>query len=182
MKEVKAPYDFMVPPAANLEDMTQPVGPLLEGDQALVDAAHKLPAGEHVAEKDGTYTRVSKYDELGRDQVVTHTTLPDGTVESASTLIDYVPGMEGISADISEWPAGERGGRTVAEASGNNVGGVIHPQEDREQAQAIKLEVAHEIDAATQRLIDGQVQDPVVAQKMAEVVAARKRYEAEASK
>lgn len=169
-KEVAPPYDFMTPPAANLEDMTQPMGPLEEGDQALVDAAHKLPAGEHIAEHDdGTRTRVLKDEGFAREQVVTDTTLPDGTIEGASTLIDSAPGVEGINANISEWPAGERGGHTVHNVMGNDVGNVPGPREaNREEAQAIKLETAREIDSARERLETARVQDPGLAREMAD--------------
>jgi hypothetical protein len=39
---------------------------------------------------------------------------------------------------------------------------------DRAKAQAVKLEAAERIEEATQRLKDGQIQDPVLAREMAE--------------
>lgn len=187
MQKVEGPYPFVTPPAARLEDRTQPMGPLEEGDQALVDAAHKLPAGEYVTEQDGVRTRVLKDEGVGRDQVIATTTTPDGTIEQAGTLIDSIPQgsidrVGPISAGISLYPAGETGGKTIAEASGNEVGSVFNAEYDRPKAQAIKLEVAREIDAATQRLEEGRVDDPALAAEMAEAekphrdeIAERKR-------
>jgi hypothetical protein len=52
-------------PAIPIEDMTQPMGPLEEGDQALVDAAQKIPEGRHEVRDDRGVTWVGKTESLG---------------------------------------------------------------------------------------------------------------------
>lgn len=153
MKEVKAAYDFLTPPAANIEDMTQPMGPLEKGDQALVEAVEKLPEGEQTVELgDGTRVRIIKEASPGRDQAIAQISRSDGSVEQTGVLIDKVPGVGSISADISEWPADGSGGRTIHEVRDNEVGSIFDPKHDRESAQAIKHEVASKIDIAREHL------------------------------
>ncbi len=160
MKKVEAAYDFLTPPPANIEDMTQPMGPLEEGDQRIVDAVHRLPEGEHVVEQDdGTRIRIIKDKSYGREQAIAQTTKPDGSIEQAGTLINKpvsigeAPGVNDISADMSEWPADHRrGGRTTHNVMGNRVGNVMHLERDRPAAQAIKREVARKIDVAREGL------------------------------
>ncbi len=149
-KKVEAMYSYMTPPSANFEDMTQPMGPLEQGDQALVDAAQEIPEGEHIVElDDGSQIRIIK--EARHDQhAIVQTTRPDGSIEQAGTMI--TPARNYISADIAQWPAGDGGGRTTHEARGGEVGSVLDPEQNRESSQAIKLEVADKITTARKHL------------------------------
>lgn len=155
MKEVKPAYDFLTPPAAAIEDMTQPMGPLEEGDQALVDAVQNVPAGEHMARQDdGSVVRLKKDGTYKQDIVLADTTEADGSTTGVSTLISTVSsGSEGISASKSEYLAGERGGRTTDHVSGNQVEtSTLTMEPDRNKAQAVKLEVARKINEARDRI------------------------------
>ncbi len=156
MQEVKPAYDFLTPPAARMEDRTQPMGPLEQGDQALVDAAHKLPEGRHEIRHDGRgVTWVSKSESLGQDIAVVDTMTTDGAHEHASTLINTIPGVEGISADIGHSTAWDQGSGSRARVSGNRIGSDVLRMKvgtNRKEAQAIKLEVAGKIDAAREQM------------------------------
>lgn len=157
-KPVEAPNPYVAPPAANIEDMTQPMGPLEEGDQALVDAAARLPEGRHEIrhgdEGEGV-TWVSKSESLGQDIAVVDTMTGDGAHEHASTLIAKIPGVEGISADMGHSTAWDQGSGSKAYVSGNRIGSDVLKMKvgtNRKEAQAIKLEVAGKIDAAATKL------------------------------
>lgn len=168
-KEVIPQISNTVSHAANFSDMTQPMGPLEQGDQAVVDAAHRLPEGEHVAEHaDGSRTRVVKSKDGNMEVVVAKTTQADGSEEKVSTVIDSVPGGNGIDVDVDEFAGGEA---KFSSAYQNNVGEPFDRHQDHKQAQAIKLDAADRIDAATKRLMGEQVQDPETAREMAEVEA-----------
>lgn len=155
-KPVEAPNPYVARLAANIEDMTQPMGPLEEGDQALVDAAHRLPEGQHeIRHDDGGKTWVNKSENFGQDVAVVDTMTADGAHEHASTLINKIPGIEGVSADISHSTEWDQGSGSRAYVTGNRVGADVLNMKvgtKRREAQAIKLEVAKKIDAAREQL------------------------------
>jgi hypothetical protein len=155
-KPVEAPNPYVSPPVANIEDMTQPMGPLEEGDQALVDAAHRLPEGQHeIRHGDESVTWVNKSESLGQDVAVINTMTAEGAHESAGTLINTVPGAEGISADMAHSTAWDQGSGSRAHVSGNRIGSDVLQMKvgsNRREAQAIKLEVAGKIDAAAEQI------------------------------
>jgi hypothetical protein len=156
MQEVQPAYDFLPAPAARPEDITQPMGPLEQGDQALVDAAHRLPEGQHEIEHaGGSKTWVNKSESLGQDIAVINTITAEGDHRHASTTINTVPGMAGISADISHSTAWDQAGGSRARVSGNEIGRDVMQMKvgtHRREAQAIKLEVASQIDAVRDQL------------------------------
>lgn len=163
MKKVEAPNPYVSPPAARLEDMTQPMGPLEQGDQALVDAVQQVPEGQHEAKHDGgSVTWVGKSESLGQDIVTVNTADGKGAMEGVATLVSKIPAVANISADVHESPAGTRGGRETAHVSGNSVrkdgDGVLETTPDRAEAQATKLEVARRIDEARERLGEAAVE------------------------
>lgn len=155
-KPVEAPNPYVGPPAANIEDMTQPMGPLEEGDQALVDAARLLPEGPHeIRHDDGSVTWVNKSESSGQNVAVVDTLTADGAHEHASTLINKVPGIAGISADISHSAVWDQGSGSKAHIAGNRIGRDVTQMKvgtHRREAQAIKLEIASKIDAARKQL------------------------------
>lgn len=63
-----------------------------------------------------------------------------------------------ITAGTAEWPKGEYFGKSSSEVTGNDItdigeGGALSTSHtDRQEAQAIKLEVADKIDAAREHL------------------------------
>jgi hypothetical protein len=155
-KVVEAPNQYIDPLAVNIEDATQPMGPLEQGDQALVDAAHRLPEGSHeIRHKDGDVTWAHKFESLGQNIATVDTMTSDNNIEHASTLINTVPGDGGISANISHQAPWSQAVGSTARASGNRVGADVMRMKDqpsRREAQAIKLEVARKIDAAAEQL------------------------------
>lgn len=155
-KPVEAPNPYVEPAVANIEDMTQPMGPLEEGDQALVDAAHRLPEGSHeIRQEDGSVTWVNKSEGLTQDIAVVNKMTADGGHEHASTLIDKISGAEGINADIKHSTAWDQGSGSKAFVGGNRIGsGVMEIKVDthRREAQAIKLEIADKLDTAAKEL------------------------------
>lgn len=156
LKPVEAPNPYVGPPAANIEDMTQPMGPLEQGDQALVDAAHKLPEGQHeIRHEDGGVTWVNKSERFGQDIAVVDTMTADGAHEHADTLINKIPGVAGISADISHSTVWDQGGGSRAHVEDNRIGSDVLKMKvgtNRREAQAIKLEIAGKIDNARKQL------------------------------
>jgi hypothetical protein len=198
-KTVENPIPNFTAGAANIEDVTQPMGPLEKGDQAIVDALHRLPdhtgmdvrpATELVArDPDGTVTRIIKDGSYKQEMASAHTMRPDGSSESVSTLMNPIPGTETISVTKTEQSA-DKGSHSV-HVSGNKVaeGGDLTGKTDRAQAQAIKLEVADKIDAVTKRMSEEQIQDPALARDMADAekpyrdrIAERKKEVAAAKK
>lgn len=154
-KPVEAPNSYVSPPAANIEDMTQPMGPLEEGDQALVDAANKVPEGrQEIRHSDGAVTWLGKQTNFGHNIVTVHRATPEGSTHDAAVLISKVPGVEGISGDISDKTAWDHAGGSRAHVSGNTVGeDVLHMQAEpnRKEAQAVKDLIADRIDKARER-------------------------------
>jgi len=156
-RSVEAPNPYVSPPAANIENMTQPMGPLEEGDQALVDATHRLPEGRHEIRHDnGGMTWASKSESLGQHVAVVDTMNSDGSTEHASTLINMMPVREnGVSADLGHSTEWDLGSGSKAHVSGNRIGSDVLSMKvgtHRKEAQAIKLEVANKINAATKQL------------------------------
>ncbi|GEM_PF-6858482 len=161
MQEVHPAYDFLPAPAARIEDRTQPMGPLEEGDQALVDATHLLPKGRHEIRHDnGDVTWINKSESLGQDIAVVDTVTSDGAHGHASTLISKVPVHkgpvnEGISADIGHSTVWDQASGSKAYVAGNRIGGDVTRMKvgtHRTEAQAIKLEIASQIDTARKQL------------------------------
>lgn len=162
-KPVEAPNPYISPPAANVEDMTQPYGPLEEGDQAVIDAMHRLPErtglgpDEHLArEADGTITRLARDGTFGQDIVTAHTTKPDGSTESVTAFVDVVPAMDTIS--VSKHDSYNGAAVDSIDASGNEVGVGHAAETDRAKAQAAKLEVASRIDKMRERIGEAGVE------------------------
>lgn len=170
METLQASHAPMEDSAVPIEQMTQPMGPLEEGDQTLVDAAHRIPAGVHEARHpDGTLTRVVKGEHPDRDVVTTTTYSPDGTGKEASATITHTPGLEGVRASSREWPTNEESKNGSNEVHRNDVQdgpSILDMKHDREQAQAVKLQIARHIDQAGQN-VDTRIQDPEVAREMA---------------
>src|SRR5665213_2144010 len=137
------------PQVPRIQDMTQPMGPLDEGDQALADVAGGIPSGEHSAEYDGGTVRVSKQRGAAEDVIVATTAKPDGSTEYASTVINRAPKGAVIVARKREWPLGSFGdSQRNTQALGNEVWTGNNPfnrEPDRQVAQALKLEVAERI-------------------------------------
>jgi hypothetical protein len=156
MKTVETLNPYVEPSAANIDDMTQPMGPLEEGDQALVDATHKLPEGpQEIRHDDGGVTWANKSESLGQHVAVINTRNADGSYENASALINTVPGIAGISADMGHSTAWDQGGGSRARVSGNSIGSDVMNMKagtHHAEAQAIKLEVASKINAAAEQL------------------------------
>jgi hypothetical protein len=158
------------------------MGPLEEGDQALVDAVRKISVGDHVAEQDdvlrggddkrGIHTRVRKnvhQDEHPEEiRVYVQTDIPDssqfdrdGSKQGDFIIINKETGD--IDADYYVSPTLRTKG-----GEGGNSGYYSEDPDGRAKAQQAKLKIAQRLGAATQRLIDGQVEDPRLARKMAE--------------
>lgn len=156
MQKVEAPNPYVSPPVANIEDMTQPMGPLEEGDQALVDASNMLPEGRHeIRHTDGSVTWLGKQASFGQDIVTVHRATPEGASHDAATLINKIPGVEGISGDISDRTAWDRSGGSRTHVSGNTVGGDVMSMQakpNRKEAQAVKQVIADRIDRARERV------------------------------
>ncbi len=144
-EEVLPAHDFLTPPAAAIEDRTQPMGPLEKGDQALVDAVQAFPEGrQEIKHEDGSITYAVKEQNLMQDIVSTSTRGSDGSASGVSTSINKMPGISNVSGSIDQKDAG--GSR--AYVSGNTVGADVlkmQAEPNREKAQAIKLEIANKI-------------------------------------
>ena len=173
-KPVEAPVPALnpVPPAANLEDMTQPVGPLEKGDQALADAIQSFPEGNYRIENDdGTVSRYHGKTKTsdGSNGVNTTITLQDAKEVDSSTdesgkqlaagiflgsqIGDRDPGS--IAAQTREWSSENRAGKVTSDVQGNEVqtGTTSTTMEvDRVRAQAQKLEMAKQINDARERI------------------------------
>lgn len=157
-------------PSIPVEAMTQPMGPLERGDQAIVDVVANIPAGEHRVTQDGVNTRVLKTEMPGRDMLSTQTLYPDGTWEETGADIGKATGAR-ISADIADQPT-VLGGEYNTYTNGNNVGESVIPASadgestesitpavaDRKNAQRDKVEIARRIEAASKRLGDMSVE------------------------
>lgn len=180
-KTVETLSPYIPASAANIEDMTQPMGPLEEGDQAIVDALHRLPdhTGMDVVpttklmarDADGAVTHLTKDGTYKQEMAAVHTMRPDGSSESVSTLVNPIPGMETIR--VTKREASAEAGSHSEYVSGNKVAERAgeEGETDRARAQAIKLKVAEKIDAATRRMSEEQIQDPVLARDMADAEA-----------
>jgi hypothetical protein len=143
---------FEAHPAAREQDRTQPFGVLEEGDQALVNAAHRLPAGERIINGDsGETTRLFKHESPGQIKASAETTEPDGTTARAGTMINKLrtAGDNAISASTIHWQRGEDVGKATLTHVTDNT---IDLQPDHEAAQTLKLEVANRIDETRQHL------------------------------
>lgn len=158
MKKVEAPNPYVAPPAANIEDMTQPMGLLEEGDQALVDASNMVPEGRHeIKHTDGSVTWLGKQASFGQDIVTVHRATSEGSTHDAAVLINKIPGAEGISGDISDKTAWDHSGGSSAHVSGNTIGGDVtsmQAQPNRKEAQEVKQLIADRIDWARRKQVD----------------------------
>jgi hypothetical protein len=106
-------------------------------------------------------TWTNKAESLGQDVAVINTRTADGVYEHASTLINKVAGPDGISADLSHSTEWDLGSGSRAYVSGNQIGSDVMKMKvgtHRKEAQAIKLETARKIDAATRQLGRGAVE------------------------
>ncbi|HYF97230.1 MAG TPA: hypothetical protein VD947_04320 [Patescibacteria group bacterium] len=144
-----------------LEEMTQPMGPLQEGDQALVDAVNKLPEGEHVvAGQDGSFAAVEKEKGPATTIVTTRTTeAADGSVKETNALIHKLPLRGGITTKTiyTEVPGPDSRGRgeksTTLETIENQVAvNFGELTKDRERAQQVKLDAAGKIDTVREKV------------------------------
>lgn len=162
MKEVKPEHGFLTPAVANVEDMTQPMGPLEEGDQALVDVVREIPEGAISTDRqDGTSARVNKSKTLGEEVVYAHMSPPHGSTEQTTTAhIRSMPGIFGrISAGTHDLPVDKHkhaSDRAVTYVSGNEVHkigkSILDMKPDRAKAQAIKLDAARRIKIAHEHI------------------------------
>jgi hypothetical protein len=150
---------FEAHPAAREQDRTQPFGVLEEGDQALVNAAHRLPAGERIIKGDsGETIRLFKHESPGQIKASAETTEPDGTTTRVGTMSNKLrtAGDNAISASTAKWQRGEDGGKVVVTRVTDNTAPTDKftrtAYHDHEAAQTFKLEVADKIETARQHL------------------------------
>jgi hypothetical protein len=133
----------------------QPMGPLEEGDQAVVDAVRKV---ERTAGREGdTSARVSKIELPDHTSTAASITTPDGNVTVAGGHIypnkitanvrDTKEAPEGMS--VGQWLSQPESQTTETYATNNTViQDGQRPVIDRHAAQAVKLEAARRIEAA----------------------------------
>lgn len=137
-------------PIEQLQNATQPMGPLEQGDQALVDAVQDIPNGDVTGRLDNVWVRVSK---CGRD-VVTERQGPDGSIEQTAVTVLSYPQPGRVDARIEYWPDGGRSNhRETNIAIGNEVGEfLLYTCVDRKEAQKIKFLAAQNIKGATEHM------------------------------
>ncbi len=117
--------------------------PLEEGDRAMVDAAHLLPEGDHLARgEDGSVAHITKTGTGDQSTVLADIRRADGSTMSASAII--TPEAEGISGHMAEWPAGEPS-PAVVHVSGDKVQIGNNSGVDPAEAQGTKHEIAGKI-------------------------------------
>jgi hypothetical protein len=152
VKEVQPAYDFMTPPAAAQEDIGQPLGPLEEGDQALVDAVASFPEGSYEVPHKNGKTFMVKKGIPGQDVIAINKLNADGSTESTGALIEKR--LSGhASAEVSGQPAHQIHGYASAQAFGNKAGtSVLNVVPDRQKAQEIKKVAAQEIETASEAI------------------------------
>ena len=147
-----------------IENMTQPMGPLEEGDQALVDVVNRIPEGEQdITDADGTRTYLRKEQGLRPDGegVFRHSDVEyrvtalarnaSGYFEDRVMIDKEKPGAEGIRTHTTEPPGLVRPAIRYS-TMGNVEEHKFAQYRDRSKVQATKLEVARRINEAHERL------------------------------
>jgi hypothetical protein len=175
MNKVRLTHTTQIP--ARIEDMTQPMGPLEEGDQALIDAIHRSPDANHKrVQTDGSETSVSKWEDVGGVVLKYETDYGlDGGKEEGKVNIDYFkpngpvrpngPAFPlssdpifkaGIRLDITRTPPDEDAEPTFTQIANNRVDDIDGARFNRSEVQNLKLEIAKRIDAATDAAIEAR--------------------------
>ncbi len=159
------------PVDSRAEKIEQWLGPLSEGDRAIVDAVDAIPSEDHptsnrtrLEEEDGTKIKLFRSkdregsdesidpekDGVLKDVVEVRIINPDGTEESAWVMIDasaLTRRGDGIFAGVRGPSAGED-----VSVFGDAVnGGEGKSREDHEAAEAVKAKIAQKINEARER-------------------------------
>lgn len=154
MKEVQPIYDFLTPPAAAQEDITQPMGPLEEGDQALVDAIADFPEGLHQVPHENGKTFMAKENLPGQDVVTVTTMKSNGSRNEVGGLIEKRLGGH-TSADIQGQAALQISPDITSVQAFGSEAWANTPHDigsDRQKVQEIKKVTAQEIKAASEAI------------------------------
>jgi hypothetical protein len=154
---------------------SQPMGPLEEGDQALIDAMHRLEPGDYRRDQTEMSTLVEKRESpYGHDAFVRND-MVDGSSERIAIDVSpsRVPGtteLGSINAHTITRGADSQEGHVFTSVIDNRITAGLGDKGtvDREQAQALKLKIAQKVDNARERLEATRVDDPALAQDMAE--------------
>lgn len=150
-------------PNLDPQKMTQPMGPLERGDQAVVDALHRLPehsgqgrATELTAhDPDGSTTWMARGSFANEDLVTGHIKHRDEGSETVTAVVDPTRGGDAISISMGDSYAGSS--PDVVHVSGNEVEAHRVKVTDRAQAQALKLEAAGRLDTMREHVGEASI-------------------------
>lgn len=139
-------------PAAVNKDATSAPSFPDKGDQALADVARSIPPGMHKIEHEGVRIEINSTKGPGSDVVAVTSRKPDGSTQYLSTAVHHGnPARPVVVARKGEWPAGRFGDtRLNRQAMGHEAWTGHNPfnrEPDPETAQALKLEVAGDIES-----------------------------------